>query len=183
MGCPCREIRAAIELLPGGRFLTGLLPALPPTKGPSMKMLAPVAGQRFQLAHGPHYQADADRIVHVETADVAEMRRVGCTEAPSLRTPEVEQVLDAIKEAHRNPIAYVAMPGADDTPESQTKQASTARAAIDAARGVQIAPQPETPAPGSLAELAAALPDSAVPVEEPVPLGLGVEPAAEHLPQ
>ena len=169
MGCPCREIRAAIELLPGGRFLTGLLPALPPTKGLAMKMLAPVAGQSFHLAHGPHYQADADRIVHVEAADVAEMRRVGCTEAPSPRAPEVEQILDGIKEAQRNPVAYVAMPGADATPESYAKQAATARAAIDAARGIA----PETPAPafpvGSLAELAAALPegpDSAVPLAD-----------------
>jgi hypothetical protein len=173
MGCPCREIRAAIELLPGGRFLTGLLPALPPTKGLAMKMLAPVAGQSFHLAHGPHYQADADRVLHVAAADVAEMRRVGCVEAPSLRTPEVDQVLDGIKEAHRNPIAYVAMPGADGTPESLTKQAETARAAIDAARGIA----PGTPAPafpvGSLAGLAAALPEGP---DSAAPLGVGLDP-------
>jgi hypothetical protein len=81
-----------------------------------MKMLAPVAVQTFHLAHGPRYQADADRIVHVETADVAEMRRVGCVEAPA---------------------------------------------------AVQIVPEPETPAPGSLAEFAASLPDSAVKAEAP----------------
>ena len=114
MGCRCREIRAAIEHLTGGKYLTGLLPALPPTKGPSMKMLAPVAGQTFHLSHGPHYQADGDRILYVEGADVAEMRRVGCVEAPA-----------------------------------------------DEPAAVQIAPEPETPAPGSLAELAASLPDTA----------------------
>jgi hypothetical protein len=84
MGCPCRQIRAAIEHLPGGKFLTGLLPALPTdAKGPSMKMLARSPGQTFHLAHGAHYRADAERIVYVETADVAEMRRVGCIEAPA----------------------------------------------------------------------------------------------------
>jgi hypothetical protein len=80
-----------------------------------MKMLAPVAGQSFHLAHGPHYQADADRVLYVAAADVAEMRRVGCVEAPA---------------------------------------------------AVQMAPEPETPAPGSLAEFAAALPDSAVPLDD-----------------
>lgn len=85
MGCPCRQIRAAIEHLPGGKFLTGLLPALPPTdaKGSSMKMLARVPGQTFQLAHGPSYRAGDDRVIYVEPSDVAEMRRVGCVEAPA----------------------------------------------------------------------------------------------------
>ena len=82
MGCPCRQIRAALSHLPGGKFLVGLLPALPP-KGLSMKMLARVPGQSFQLAHGPHYRADDDRVIYVETADVAEMHRLGCTEAPA----------------------------------------------------------------------------------------------------
>jgi len=48
-----------------------------------MKMLARVPGQSFQLAHGPHYRADDDRVIYVETADVAEMRRLGCTDAPA----------------------------------------------------------------------------------------------------
>ena len=78
MGCRCREIRAAIDRVPGGKFLTGLLPALP--KGPTMKMLARVAGQSFNLANGAQYFADDDRVVEVETHDVAEMRRVGCVE-------------------------------------------------------------------------------------------------------
>jgi hypothetical protein len=82
MGCPCRQIRAALSHLPGGKFLVGLLPALPP-KGPQMKMLARVAGQSFNLAHGPHYRADDDRVIYVETGDVAEMRRLGCTDAPA----------------------------------------------------------------------------------------------------
>jgi hypothetical protein len=77
------------------------------------------------LAHGPHYQADLDRVLHVAAADVAEMRRVGCVEAPA---------------------------------------------------AVQIAPEPETPAPGSLAEFAATLPDSAV------PLGVGLDPAPKPAP-
>jgi hypothetical protein len=87
MGCPCRQIRAAIELLPGGRFFTGLLPALPPTshlaKGPAMKMLARVPGQSFHLSNGAHYFADDARVVHVLAEDVAEMARLGCTEAPA----------------------------------------------------------------------------------------------------
>jgi hypothetical protein len=81
MGCPCRQIRAALSHLPGGKFLVGLLPALPP-KGPQMKMLARVAGQSFNLAHGPHYRADDDRVVHVDASDVAEMHRLGCTLPP-----------------------------------------------------------------------------------------------------
>src|SRR5262245_23604620 len=94
MGCPCRQIRAAIERLPGGKFLTGLLPALPP-KGPSMKMLARVPGQSFQLAHGPHYRADDDRVVHVDADDVAGMPRLGWTLPPPERialTPKVTAV-------------------------------------------------------------------------------------------
>lgn len=83
MGCPCRQIRTAIEHLPGGKFLTGLLPALPPEKGPPMKMLARVPGQTFHLAHGPIYRADHDCVVDVMPGDVAEMRRVGCVEAPA----------------------------------------------------------------------------------------------------
>src|SRR5215510_7679053 len=82
MGCPCRQIRAALSHLPGGKFLVGLLPALPP-KGPSMKMLARVPGQSFQLARGPLYRADGDRVIYVEPADVAEMRRLGCEPAPA----------------------------------------------------------------------------------------------------
>ena len=45
-----------------------------------MKMLARVAGQSFNLANGAQYFADDDRVVEVETHDVAEMRRVGCVE-------------------------------------------------------------------------------------------------------
>ena len=94
MGCPCRQIRAAISHLPGGKFLVGLLPALPP-KGPSMKMLARVAGQSFQLAHGPHYRADDDRVIYVEPADVDEMRRLGCEPAPeeTAEEPAAQEIM------------------------------------------------------------------------------------------
>ena len=95
MGCPCRQIRAALSHLPGGKFLVGLLPALPP-KGPSMKMLARVAGQSFQLAHGPLYRADDDRVIYVEPGDVAEMRRLGCTDAPADEPAPVPQGVDPI---------------------------------------------------------------------------------------
>jgi hypothetical protein len=81
MGCPCREIRAAVSrFVPGGKYLVGLLPALP-SKGSVMKMLAPAAGQSFNLSTGGQYFSDPHRVIHdVQIQDVAEMRRVGCVE-------------------------------------------------------------------------------------------------------
>lgn len=106
MGCPCRQIRAAFEHLPGGRFLVGLLPALPP-KGPPMKLLARVPGQPFTLAHGPHYRAGDDRVVEVDPADVAEMRRLGCTDLPPAEPEPVKA------EAPFDPVAQEIM-GAEE---------------------------------------------------------------------
>jgi hypothetical protein len=49
-----------------------------------MKLLAKVPGQSFSLAHGPHYHAGEDRVIHdVDPADVAELRRLGCTDVPA----------------------------------------------------------------------------------------------------
>lgn len=133
MGCPCREIRAALARVPGGKFLVGLLPALPP-KGPAMKMLARVPGQSFNLANGAQYFADADRVLYVAVEDVAEMRRVGCVEAPAEQEP-------VKAEAPHDPVAQEIM--------------------RDEPRLVHL-----TPAPGSLEEFAASLPDGPEPPAE-----------------
>ena len=109
MGCPCRQIRAALSHLPGGKFLVGLLPALP--KGPNMKMLAPVAGQSFHLVSGNSYFADDDRRVHVEPGDVAEMRRVGCVEATE--GPPAGEPAPAKAEAPFDPAAQEVMRAPD----------------------------------------------------------------------
>jgi hypothetical protein len=78
MGCPCREIRRAIAHLPGGRALIGLLPELPRSKGPTMRMQT-TPGQRIMTIAGHHYAADAAGFINdVDPADASELQRVGC---------------------------------------------------------------------------------------------------------
>jgi hypothetical protein len=101
MGCPCREIRAAVSrFVPGGKYLVGLLPALQ-SKGPVMKMLAPAAGQSFNLSTGGQYFSDEHRVIHdVQIQDVAEMRRVGCVEiGGSTIAPEPVEVPRSLAQA------------------------------------------------------------------------------------
>jgi hypothetical protein len=82
MGCPCRQIRNAISLLPGGKFFVGLLPSLPPGEH-MVRMISPVGGRSFNLANGNSYTADAQGAVEVDPADVGEMGRLGCVEVPA----------------------------------------------------------------------------------------------------
>jgi hypothetical protein len=78
MGCPCREIRRAVAHLPGGRALIGLLPELPRSKGPTMRMQT-TPGQRIMTIAGHHYAADeAGFINDVDSEDRSELQRVGC---------------------------------------------------------------------------------------------------------
>jgi hypothetical protein len=80
MGCPCREIRRAIAHLPGGRTLIGLLPELPRSKGPTMRMrMQTTPGQRIMTIAGHHYAADAAGFINdVDPEDRSELLRVGC---------------------------------------------------------------------------------------------------------
>jgi hypothetical protein len=120
MGCPCRQIRAAIEHVPGGKFLVGLLPALPPTEGLAMKMLAPVAGQSFHLAHGPFYRAAAERVIVVAAEDVAEMSRLGCVPAPGSEQGAAPVEPEAVKaDAPVDPVAQAIMPKAEPGAEPE----------------------------------------------------------------
>jgi hypothetical protein len=96
MGCPCREIRRAIAHLPGGRALIGLLPELPRSKGPTMRMQT-TPGQRITTISGHHYAADADGFIDdVDPEDRSELQRVGCRVAVDLPVEKAEAPVDPV---------------------------------------------------------------------------------------
>jgi hypothetical protein len=118
MGCKCQEIRNAITKLPGGKFLVGMLPALP-GKGQTMKMLASAPGQRVQTTTGHHYSAGDDRIAHdIDPDDYAELARIGWRPLAPVTTvtrgPGGTTVVTSSVGGARPPVAAAADEGVTD---------------------------------------------------------------------